>query len=444
MPLSPNHPHIELVKRDTLTPNPNNPRRHSAKQILQIAASIDRFGFVVPIICDDDGLIVAGAGRWAAAALRGIDEVPVIRVRFLSEADRRAFALADNRLSELSDWDDTLLKAELGFLFANEYDLDVTGFALADLDFTIAGDNNDAEPPVELPDPGAVAVSREGDLWLIGPHRLYCGNARAPESYEALLGDERAAMVFADPPYNVKIDKNVSGLGASWHREFAEASGEMTPAEFTALLRIVFRNCVRFSTNGSIHYHCMDWRHIREMLDAADGVYDAFKQLVVWAKDNAGMGTFYRSQHELVFVFKAGRGRHTNNFGLGETGRYRTNVWTYAGANSFRRGRAQDLADHPTVKPHALVADAILDCSNRGDLILDPFSGSGTTLLAAHRTKRRGTAIELDPLYVDIGLRRLAAATGLNPVHADGRTFDAVAADRAKDSCGTDLEARHG
>ena len=377
MPLSANYPHIELVKRDVLTPNPNNPRRHGAKQIAQIAASIDRFGFVVPIICDDDGLIVAGAGRWAAAALRGIDEVPVIRVRFLSEADARAFALADNRIAELSDWDEDLLKAELGFLFANDYDLDVTGFGLADLDFTIAGDNDDAEPPVELPDPGAVAVSREGDLWLIGPHRLYCGNARAPESYEALLGDERAAMVFADPPYNVKIDKNVSGLGASRHREFAEASGEKTPAEFTAFLRIIFRNCARFSTNGSIHYHCMDWRHIREMLDAADGVYDEFKQLVVWSKDNAGMGTFYRSQHELVFVFKAGRGRHVNNFGLGETGRYRTNVWTYAGANSFRKGRAQDLADHPTVKPQALVVDAILDCSNRGDLILDPFSGSG-------------------------------------------------------------------
>jgi DNA modification methylase len=244
-------------------------------------------------------------------------------------------------------------------------------------------------------------------------------------------------MVFSDPPYNVKIDSNVSGLGTVRHREFAEASGEMTAAEFIAFLRTVFRNCVRFSVDGSIHYQCMDWRHMREMLDAADGVYDQLKQLIVWSKDNASMGTFYRSQHELLFVFKADRGRHINNFGLGEKGRYRTNVWTYAGANSFRKGRAQDLADHPTVKPQALVADAILDCSNRGDLILDPFSGSGTTLVAAHRTGRLGAAIELDPLYVDTNLRRLAAASGLIPVHADGRTFEVVAAERTAEAVET-------
>jgi DNA modification methylase len=257
----------------------------------------------------------------------------------------------------------------------------------------------------------------------------------APESFEALLGDDRPMMVFADPPYNVKIDKNVSGLGRVRHREFAEASGEMTPAEFTAILRIIFRNRARFSVEGSIHYQCMDWRHMREMLDAADGVYHEYKQLIVWAKDNASMGAFYRSQHELIFVFKTGKAKHINNFGLGDKGRYRTNVRTYAGANSFRKARAQDLADHPTVKPQALVADAILDCSNRGDVILDPFSGSGTTLIAAHRTKRRGAAIEVDPLYVDTSLRRLVAASGLTPMHADGRTFDAVAAER-------DAEAR--
>ena len=215
------------------------------------------------------------------------------------------------------------------------------------------------------------------------------------------------------------------------HREFAEAVGEMSPAEFTAFQRIVMRNCARFSSRRSIHYHCMDWKHMREILDAADGVYAEFKQLVVWQKDNAGMGTFYRSQHELMFVFKSGKGKHINNFGLGQTGRYRTNVWSYAGANTFRKGRAEDLAAHPTVKNLALVADAILDCSNRGDLILDPFSGSGTTLAAAHHTGRRGAAIELDPLYVDTGLRRLCATSGLTAIHADGRSFDAVAADRA-------------
>ena len=248
-----------------------------------------------------------------------------------------------------------------------------------------------------------------------------------------MLGGELAAMIFADGPYNVPIVGHVSGLGKVRHREFAEAVGEMSAAEFTAFLRIVMRNCARFSSRGSIHYHCMDWKHTREILDAADGVYAEFKQLVVWQKDNAGMGTFYRSQHELIFVFKSGGGKHINNFGLGQTGRYRTNVWSYAGANTFRKGRAEDLAAHPTVKNLALVADAILDCSNRGDLILDPFSGSGTTLAAAHHTGRRGAAIELDPLYVDTGLRRLCATSGLTAIHADGRSFDAVAADRTRE-----------
>jgi DNA modification methylase len=269
------------------------------------------------------------------------------------------------------------------------------------------------------------------------PHRLYNGNARDAASYEALLGDERAAMVFCDPPYNVPVQGHVSGLGKARHREFAEASGEMAPPEFTTFLRSVFRLCVRFSVGGSIHYHCMDWRHIREILDAADGIYTEFKQLVVWEKGGqAGMGTFYRSQHELIPVFKSGRGKHINNFGLGEKGRYRTNVWSHKGSNTFRKGRAQDLATHPTIKPVALVAEAILDCSNRGDLILDAFSGSGTTLLAAHRTHRRGAAIEIDPLYVDASLRRLHAATGIEPTLSDGRTFSQVATDRAEEETG--------
>jgi DNA modification methylase len=426
-----NHANIEMIKPGDLKVAPTHARKHSPKQIEQIARVIDRIGFIVPIIIDDDNVIAAGVGRREAAMLRNLELVPVIRVQFVSEADRRAFALADNRLVELSEWDDDLLKDELEFLFEADYDLDITGFGLGDLDLGVPTD--DPEPPIELPDRDAVAVSRTGDKWLIGPHMLLCSNSRDAVSYEALLGEERAAMVFSDPPYNVKIDGHVSGLGQTRHREFAEACGEMTPAEFTNFHRSVFRLCTRFSVDGSIHYHCMDWRHIREILDAADGIYTEFKQLVVWAKNNAGMGTFYRSRHELIFVFKSGNAKHTNNFGLGDKGRYRTNVWEVEGANTFRKGRAQDLADHPTVKPVTLVADAILDCSNRGDLILDPFSGSGTTLLAAHRTHRRGAAIEIDPLHVDTSLRRLAAATGFAPTHADGRTFEEVAANRASE-----------
>jgi DNA modification methylase len=411
-----NHPRVEIVRRDTLRPNPANARKHSASQVERLARSLDRFGFVEPIIADEEGLIVAGHGRWLAAGARGLDELPVIRRCFMTEADRRAYAIAANRLAELSEWDEELLAAELEFLFEQDYDLGITGFEVSDLDFTVGDSGAEAEPPVELP----------GDLWLIGPHRLYCGNARETVSYEALLGDERAALVFSDPPYNVRIGGHVSGLGEKAHAEFLEASGEMSPPEFTGFLRSVFRRCVQFSCDGSIHYHCMDWRHIREMLDAADGIYSAFKQLAVWTKSNAGMGSFYRSQHELVFVFKSGTAPHTNNFGLGDKGRHRSNVWAYAGANTFRKGRDMDLADHPTVKPLAMVVDALLDCSSRGDLILDPFSGAGTTLVAAHRTRRRGAAIELDPLYVDTSVRRLAAASGLTARLADGRSWDEV------------------
>lgn len=429
------HPSVVSVRRTSLKPNPRNARTHDDKQISQIAASIRRFGFLVPIIVDDAKRIVAGHGRWQAAKLLGLRDVPIIRVKFLTDADRRAFALAENRIAELSGWDETLLAEELTILFEDGYDLEITGFSTSDLDFSIADEKPVDEPePVELPDPTSAAISRLGDLWHIGPHRLYCGDARAATSYEALLGDDLAAMVFGDPPYGVKIDGHVSGKGKVRHREFEMMSGEQTPAELTAFLRSVFRNCARFSASGSIHYQCMDWRHAREILDAADGVYSEFKQLVVWKKKgNAGMGAFYRSQHELLFVFKSGKGRHTNNFGLGEGGRYRTNVWEYVGANSFRKGRARDLADHPTVKPSALVADAILDCSNRGDLVLDPFSGSGTTLIAAHKTGRRGAALEIDPLYVDTSLRRLISASGLDAIHADGRTFDEVAAERASE-----------
>lgn len=423
-----NHPMIELLPTSSLIPNPRNARTHTDKQISQIAAAIDRFTFLVPIVIDNENMILAGHGRWEAAKKLKLLEVPTIRAQFLTEADRRAFVLADNRIGDLSGWDQNLLSEELKILWDDGYELEITGFSTADLDFALP-EEMDPEPeePIMLPDDGPF-VSKIGDLWLVGPHRIYCGDAREVASWEALLGDERANMVFADLPYNVPIEGFVSGTGR--HREFVMGAGEMSPPEFTAFQRAIFRNCVRFSVDGSIHYQCMDWRHVRELLDAADGVYDQFKQLVVFKKSNAGQGAFYRSQHELVFVFKSGKAKHTNNFGLGET-RYRTNVVEYAAATTFRKGRDADLAAHSTVKPTPLVADFILDCSNRGDLIADPCLGSGTTTLAAHHTGRRAAGIELDPGYVDTALRRLASATGLDPVlHGDGRTFDEIAVER--------------
>jgi len=432
------HPHIEIARCAILRPNPRNARKHPKEQLQKLAAGISRFGFLIPIIVDEGMMIVAGHGRWEAAKQLGLSEVPVIRASFMTEADKQAFALAENRLAELSEWDEEIVAETLSALFDEGYELDATGFETADLDFMI-GDielsNEKKSKPerVDLPDPGARTVTKEGDLWLIGPYRIYCGDARDPVSWEILLGDDLATLIFADLPYNLPIDGFVSGNGKVRHREFLFGAGEMDPAQFTAFIRAILRNCVRFSVGGAIHYHCMDWRHLRELLDAAEGVYDQFKQLVVWAKSNGGQGSFYRSRHELIAVFKSGTAKHINNFGLGEKGRYRTNVVEYAGCNVFRKGRMEDLTAHSTVKPIPLVADFILDCSNRGDLIVDPCLGSGTTLLAAHRTKRRGAGIEVDPGYVDTALRRLVAATGLTPVLArDGRTFDEIAASRSE------------
>lgn len=425
------HPKIELLATSSVIPNPRSARTHSDKQISQIAASIDRFSFLVPIVIDDANMILAGHGRWLAARKLRLPEVPTIRARFLSESDRRAFILAEDRISDLSGWDDSILAEELNILWQDGYELEITAFSTADLDFSIPEEKSgQAEEAVELPDEGPT-ISRAGDLWQAGSHRLRVGDARKAASWEAVLGDERANMVFADLPYNVPIDGFVSGNGKIRHREFVMGAGEMSAPEFTAFQRAIFRNCVRFSADGSIHYQCMDWRHMRETLDAADGVYDQFKQLVVWAKDNGGQGAFYRSRHELVFVFKAGRAKRTNNFGLSETGRYRTNVVKHAGADTFRKGREADLAAHSTVKPTALVADFILDCSNRGDIVADPCLGSGTTLIAAHRTGRRGAGIEIGPGYADTALKRLAAASGLMPILVgDGRSFDEIAAER--------------
>ena len=259
---------------------------------------------------------------------------------------------------------------------------------------------------------------------------MLCGSALDAAAFTALLSDERAAMVFTDPPYNVPIDGHASGLGAIHHRPFPMASGEMDGAEFTSFLSEAFRNLVAFSVDGAVHFICMDWRHVEELLAASRAAYDELKNLCVWVKDNGGMGSLYRSQHELVFVFKHGRQGHRNNVQLGRFGRNRSNVWHYPGANSFARGGGEGnlLALHPTVKPVALVADATLDCSARGDIVLDAFLGSGTTLIAAERTGRRCYGLELDPAYVDTTIRRWQALTGGSARHAaSNRNFDDLA-----------------
>ncbi|MCB1483415.1 MAG: ParB N-terminal domain-containing protein [Hyphomicrobiaceae bacterium] len=413
----------------SLHPYSRNARTHSQKQITQIAASIRTFGFNNPVLIDKDGVIIAGHGRVAAAKYLGLESVPVIRLEHMSEAQKRAYILADNKLAEKAGWDSDILAIELQNLmeFDLDFDISITGFEMPEIDVLISGPSSKpekADPLDAVPALAETSITRPGDIWQIGPHRLICGNALERETYTRLLDGEQAQMVFTDPPYNVPIDGHVSGLGKVQHREFAMASGEMSKFEFTGFLRAVFGNLAAASIDGAIHFVAMDWRHMAEVLEASQGPYSELKNLCVWAKSNGGMGSLYRSQHELFFVFKSGTAAHINNVELGKHGRYRTNVWSYAGANAFGASRDDDLAMHPTVKPVALAADAILDCSKRKAIVLDAFAGSGTTLVAAHKTGRRGYGIELDPLYCDVIIRRLSKAAGLAAIHAEtGRSF---------------------
>ena len=418
-----------------LKPYDRNARTHSAKQIAQIAASIKAFGFNNPVLIDKDGGIIAGHGRVEAAKLLGIKTVPCVRLEHLTDAQKRAYILADNKLAEKAGWDPEILRIELQHLTSLDLDFDVsaTGFEMPEIDVLLSDAAPESDPADEVPavEPGP-AVTRLGDIWQIGPHRLICGDATKADTYARLLEGARAQMIFTDPPYNVKIEGHVSGLGSVKHREFAMASGEMTTSEFARFLSDVFANLTSHSIDGSVHFICMDWRHMTEVLAAASPVYSELKNLCVWAKTNGGMGSLYRSQHELVFVYKAGTAPHINNVELGKHGRYRTNVWSYAGANTFGKTRDDDLAMHPTVKPVALVADAILDCSKRKGIVLDAFGGSGTTLVAAERTGRRGYAIELDPHYCDVIVRRVAKIAEVAIVHAKtGKTFTEIADERA-------------
>ena len=412
---------VEHLGISTLKPYARNARTHTKKQIRQIAASIETFGWTNPILIDEDRQIVAGHGRLEAAKLLGLEEIPAIRLSDLSEAQVRAYVIADNRLAELAGWDDELLSIELKALCEIEldFDLEIIGFNTAEIDGLVLGPteaDDDADRVPEI-DAGAPPITVPGDLWQLGKHRLLCGDARDRRSFETLLDGELAQMVFTDPPYNVPIDGNVRGLGRVRHKEFAMASGEMSEAEFSNFLETVLRHLCTHSRDGAIHYISMDWRHIRELLTVGRGAYSELKNICVWNKTNGGMGALYRSKHEFIAVFKAGTGPHINNVDLGAYGRNRTNVWDYAGVNVFGNDRDAQLAMHPTVKPVAMVEDAILDCSRRGGIVLDPFAGSGTTIIAAERAGRRGYGIEIDPGYIDTALRRYRTFTEDDPVH---------------------------
>jgi DNA modification methylase len=432
---------IALLHLSELKPPHRNARTHSAKQIQQIADSILRFGWTYPVLTDENKQIIAGVGRTKAAGLLGLRKVPVIVMTGLSDAEKRALILADNKIAANAGWDRALLAAEFGELAALcpecDLNIDITGFEPAEIDALLMDlVDPERDPTDDIPEVPARPISRRGDIWFLGDHRLCCGDAKDAGDMRKLMGRERCAVVFTDPPYNVEI-KSVQGRGKIRHREFVEGSGELSTEGFTAFLFDSLSLAAKHSIDGSIHFICMDWRHIGEILTAGESVYDELKNLVVWAKSNAGQGSFYRSQHELIFVFKKGNSSHLNNVELGRHGRNRSNVWSYAGVNSFRAGRLDDLSLHPTVKPVALVADALRDSSRRGDIVLDSFMGSGTTILAAERVGRRGYGLEIDPAYVDVAVRRWQSFTKRDAVLANTKKiFDEVSAERNSSKAG--------
>jgi len=417
---------VQTVSLQALKSYENNARTHSDVQVSQIARSIERFGFTNPVLIDKSFVILAGHGRVMAAKKLGLQEVPTICLDHMSEAEKKAYILADNKLAAKAGWDNDLLKIELAELATLDldFDLTLTGFDTPEIDLilydevAITGDKLPSEKISGEPAPSRVQF---GDVWQLGEHKLFCGDSLKQESFDILLGEEKVDLVFTDPPYNVPVQGHVGGNGSIKHAEFALASGEMSSQEFTSFLKASFELLSAYSKPGAIHYICMDWRHIAEIMTAGALIYGELKNLCVWNKQLGGMGSLYRSQHELVFVFKSGDAPHINNIELGKHGRNRTNIWDYPGVHITNKHR-DDLKFHPTVKPVQMIADAIMDCSKRGSLILDCFAGSGSTLLAAHRTGRKAYVIEYEPRYCDVILHRFETITGLKAVRIAGGT----------------------
>jgi DNA modification methylase len=344
----------------------------------------------------------------------GFAEVPTIILSGLPELQKRALRIADNKIALNAGWDLEILQLELGELASIDVDIDptLTGFSTGEIDVILS---SAADPDDEVIPPLPVTPrTKPGDIWVLGEHRVGCSDGRDAGFLQRVIGDgAQVDAAFLDPPYNVRIGGHAVAAGS--HREFAMASGEMSEAQFRSFLADTLGAAERVSRDGAVHFVCMDWRHMDDVSAAGSAIYGERLNLCIWNKSNAGMGSLYRSKHELVFVHRVGTAPHLNMVELGKHGRNRTNVWDYASVNSTRGSRREDLALHPTVKPTGLVADAIQDVTRRGDLVLDLFLGSGTTLMAAERTGRRFRGLDIDPAYVDVAIERWSARTGLEP-----------------------------
>ena len=413
------NPTYMIANVSDLNPYANNPKRHPAWHINQIQQSIEQFGFITPIIVNDKYEIIAGHGRFAAAKQMALLQVPVILIDTLSDAEIKAYRIADNQLNLNTEHDIDLLRIELQELDGMdlEFNLEVTGISTGQLDIIIGGEAPAEDDQADhIPQTEEHHITKSGDLWIMGDHKMYCGDALETSSYQAVMGDKTADAVFTDPPYNCHVSGHICGNGKIQHDEFAMASGEMSDEEFEQFLAVTIKRLIEYSEDGSLHYICIDWRNIYTMISAAEGQYKELKNICIWNKSNAGMGALYRSKHEFVPVFKKGTAPHTNNVLLGKSGRYRSNVWDYPGVNCF--GHTGELEMHPTVKPAAMVADAIMDCTKRGGIVLDPFGGSGSTLIAAEMSGRCARIIELEPKYCDVTIRRWQELTGKDAIHA--------------------------
>ena len=427
-------PRLERRPVDEVKPHPHHSRKPNRQQRRKLEASLRKFGENAPIMVDRQGFILGGHARFEALRALGRTHVWVLVLDHLNEAQARGYMLADNKIAELSEWDGRKLASEISGLIeiADDFEIEDTGFDTGEIDLILQGlDASDPDEQDEFELRAGQAVTAVGDLWSCGTNRIFCGDARDPSSYQSLMEGQTADAILTDPPFNVRIDGHATGKGALTHREFPFASGEMNEAEFTDFLRRVLVLLREHSRAGALIYCFMDWGHLWELPSAGRAANLSLINMCVWCKTNAGMGSLYRSRHELILVYKNGTASHVNNVQLGRHGRNRSNIWEYPGANSFpRKGQERGLDYHPTVKPLALVADAILDCTKRDDIVLDAFIGAGTSILAAERTGRRCFGIELDPLYIDTTIDRWQRMTGQQAINQHGQTFDEVAAAR--------------
>ena len=426
--------HIEYVDVTALRSEYRRTKKHSVRQIRKLATAINRVGFNVPILVDDTLAVISGEARLEAATMIGLAEVPIIRIAHLSDAELRLFRIFDNKVATEATLDLDMIRLEFDDLIIAAPDLSLSdsGFEIGEIDAlnglhrTQELDDLDDDP---LPAPSA--VSRLGDLWRLGRHRLLCGDATDPDTIARLVDSRPVRAIISDVPYNLKIPGVVSGNGRVKHGDFAMASGEMSEAEFTAFLVRFFDAAKPHLVDGALVLAFMDWRHIAELLAAGKGSELDYRQLLVWAKSSAGMGALWRNAYELIAVFKHGGAPNVDNVRLGKYGRDRSNVLHYPGANVPTKGRRKALELHPTVKPIALIADLILDVTESGELVLDSFGGSGTTLVAANAVGRDAALCEIEPGYVDATVVRWMHKHDEEPVLQEtGESWSAVRAAR--------------